>query len=362
MSTGLGRVYKRGDTWWIDYGYRGKRYRESSRSTIKRDARERLRRRLKEIEDGRFVGPSEESVTFEDLTEIIRNDYKVQGRKSLPRLQTALGHLAEHFGGEKALAITTDRLNAYILTRRDEGAADATIQKEMAALKRAFNLARQAGRLSNSAHIPALSVQNVRQGFLTMADVEAVASQLDASLRPIARFGALTGWRKGEIVRLRWRQVDFDAGVVRLDPGTTKNDEGREFPFHVYPQLKILLQEQRERTDAVEKSQSRIVPWVFHRNGRPIKSLEGAWRGACKRAGLEGAWFHDLRRTAVRNLERAGVSRSVATKLTGHKTESVYLRYAITDKAVMEEGVQKLARFHARDRGESAAVSIRHGT
>ena len=90
--------------------------------------------------------------------------------------------------------------------------------------------------------------------------------------------------------------------------------------------------------------------------------MEGAWRGACKRAGLEGAWFHDLRRTAVRNLERAGVSRSVATKLTGHKTESVYLRYAITDKAVMEEGVQKLARFHARDRGESAAVSIRHGT
>jgi integrase len=262
---------------------------ESSRSTLKREARERLRRRLKEIEDGRFVGPSEENVTFEDITEIIRNDYKVRGRKSLPRLQTSLRHLEAHFGGEKALAITTDRLNAYILTRRAEGAADATIQKEMAALKRAFNLARQAGRLSNSPYIPSLSVQNVRKGFLTMADVEAVASQLDASLEPIARFGALTGWRKGEIVRLRWRQVDFDAGVVRLDPGTTKNDEGREFPLHVYPQLKTLLRAQRERTDAIEKSQSRIVPWVFHRNRRPITSLEGAWRGACKRAGLEGA-------------------------------------------------------------------------
>ena len=90
--------------------------------------------------------------------------------------------------------------------------------------------------------------------------------------------------------------------------------------------------------------------------------MDGAWKGACKRAGLAGAWFHDMRRTAVRNLERAGVSRSVAMKLTGHKTESVYLRYAITDKTAMEEGVQKLALFHARDLDEPATASIGHGT
>lgn len=146
-------------------------------------------------------------------------------------------------------------------------------------------------------------------------------------------------------------------GTIRLEPNTTKNAEGRTFPFAALPALAALLDAQRERTRAVERQTGTIVPCIFHRDGRPIRSYRTAWTNACERAASEqrgnarviirpqlvGRLVHDLRRTAVRNLERAGVPRSVAMKLTGHKTESVYRRYAIVVERDLREGVTKLA-------------------
>ena len=119
------------------------------------------------------------------------------------------------------------------------------------------------------------------------------------------------------------------------------------------PPLGALLARQREHTDAVERAQERIIPSVFHRDGAPIKSLRAAWTKATDAAGLVGRIPHDFRRTAVRNLERAGVPRSVAMKLTGHLTESVYRRYAIVSEADLSAGVAKLAALHAEDDGHA---------
>lgn len=109
-------------------------------------------------------------------------------------------------------------------------------------------------------------------------------------------------------------------------------------------------------TKLVERKVGRIIPSVFHRNGEPIKSFRGAWNRACKEAGLQGQLVHDLRRTAVRNLERAGVPRSVAMKLTGHKTESVYTRYAIVSEADLSEGLKKLSSLLKTDLSEPRKV------
>ena len=87
-----------------------------------------------------------------------------------------------------------------------------------------------------------------------------------------------------------------------------------------------------------------MIPWVFHRQGVPIRSYRRAWLSACKRAGLDRI-PHDFRRTAVRNLERAGVPRSVAMQLIGHKTESIYRRYAIVAEADLRDGEAKLTAF-----------------
>jgi integrase len=158
------------------------------------------------------------------------------------------------------------------------------------------------------------------------------------------------------------QDVNFEAGVVRLEPGTTKNREGREFPFAVFQPLADLLEQQRDQTRELERKHGRIIAHVFHRNGKPIKSCVRAWKAACNPAGHEGRLVHDLLRSAVRNLERAGVSRSVAMKLTGHKTEAVYRRYAITSAADLSEGVAKLAVLHGAAKGSPSVVPITKGT
>ncbi|MBW3553721.1 MAG: site-specific integrase [Gemmatimonadetes bacterium] len=321
-----------------------------------------LRRRMEEMGRGRLIGPTAERVTFEDLRDGLMRDYEVNGRRSIDRAKGCLDRLGEFFGMARALEITTDRLNSYVLHRQEDGVARATIRRELAILRRAFTLAVRAGRIPQAPAFPSLSVDNARKGFLDGETLERVVSELPEPLRPVVRFAAFTGWRKGEILSLTWGQVDFEAGVIRLEPGTTKNGEGREFPFRVLPPLAELVEAQREQTRALEREQGRIIPHVFHRDGKRIKSMRTAWDAACRRAGVPDAIFHDLRRTAVRTLERAGVSRSVAMKLTGHKTEVVYRRYAIADAAALAEGVEKLTKLHATSSAERrTVVPIREG-
>lgn len=107
----------------------------------------------------------------------------------------------------------------------------------------------------------------------------------------------------------------------------------------------MVINSQRNRTRKIEREKGTIIPWVFHRNGERIKDFRDACDIACKKVGLRGRLFHDFRRTAVRNLDRASVPRNTAMKFTGHKTESVFKRYAIITKADLAEGVSKLAQL-----------------
>ncbi len=354
-ARGFGRVYqpsyrdrksqqlKKSPTWWIQCSFRGVKHRESSHSINRMDAVKLLRRRLEEMGRGRLVGPEAEKLTFQDLAQMLVDDYAVNARKSAPRAASAIKRLEQFFGFWRALDITSDRVTAYIRARQEIGAKPATIRYELAVLKRMFTLALRAGKLDRKPYLPSIEVRNVRTGFFEYKEFQDVLSQLPDELRPVAAFGYCTGWRRNEILSLQWRQVDFQAGMVRLDPGMTKNDEGRTFPFGALPELAAVLQAQKQRTEAVQHATDQIIPWVFHRNGKRIKNFYKAWRTACEAAGVPGRWMHDFRRSAVRNLERTGVSRSVAMKLTGHKTESVYRRYAIVSESDLSEGVAKLA-------------------
>ncbi len=234
----------------------------------------------------------------------------------------------------------------------------AAIHYELAMLKRMFSLAVAKGRLTGKPYIPTVEVRNTRMGFFEEPEFRAVLSHLPEDLQPIAEFAYLTGWRKMEILTLLWRQIALQAGTIRLEPGTTKNDEGRTFPFHCYPELKALLESLLARTDAFQATSGKIVPWVFHRNGRPIKDYRGAWKKACEAANVLGRIPHDFRRTAVRNLERAGVPRSFVMKLTGHKTESVYRRYTIVSESDLAEGVAKLAALHQSNLGSVSKPKV----
>ena len=130
--------------------------------------------------------------------------------------------------------------------------------------------------------------------------------------------------------------------------------------FPLTPELWEILYRQWEKTRQLQLATGRLIPWVFHRDGKPIKDYYGGWDKACRLAGFPDRVAHDLRRTAVRNLERAGVPRSAAMKMTGHKTESVYRRYAIVDEAMLRESAEKLAAFHeGQKNSHRKGVSIR---
>ena len=150
----------------------------------------------------------------------------------------------------------------------------------------------------------------------------------------------MTGWRiASEVVPLEWRQVDWHGRVVRLEAGTTKNGDARTFPFTAA--LETLLSAQLSEHERLKKA-GRLVPFVFHRDGDPIRDFRGAWDTACEGAGCPGRIPHDCRRTAVRNLVRAGIPERVAMTLTGHKTRSVFERYNIVSDGDLRDAAARL--------------------
>jgi integrase len=186
-----------------------------------------------------------------------------------------------------------------------------------------------------------LAENNVRTGFFDRESFDALRRHLPEAVQPVVTFAYVTGWRiKSEILPLQWRQVDLDAGTVRLDPGTTKNGEGRV--IHLTTELRTVLEAQWAITDEYQRKHEKICAWVFHRNGKQILTIRRCWDTAAKAAGCPGRIPHDLRRTAVRNLVRAGVPERVSMQLTGHKTRSVFERYNIVSDTDLIEAARKL--------------------
>ena len=210
-----------------------------------------------------------------------------------------------------------------------------------------YTLAIQAGKLLTRPYVPMLAENNVRTGSFDREQIDSVIGHLPEALRPMVTFAYITGWRiPSEVLTLQWRQVDLDAGTVRLDPGTTKSGEGRV--IHMTGDLRAVLESQRAITDAYQKERGKICPWVFHRNGEQIRVFRTAWQTACRLAGCPGRIPHDLRRTAVPNFVRAGVSEHVATKLSGQKTASVFRRYDIVSDSDLIDAAERLQAASAK--------------
>jgi integrase len=344
----MGTIFRRGRSYQIQYYKSGRKFRETIRSPRREDAVRALKQREGEVARGITPAIQAERLSFEDMAKDLIRDYEINGRRSLGRAKQSVEPLTDFFSGWRAVTITTDQIRRYVDHRQRADYANATINRELAALKRMFRLAAEAKLLSHD-HVPAIPMLKEaapRKGFFEREQFETLRSHLPEHLKPVVTVAYVTGWRiRSEVLPLEWRQVDFSAETLRLEPGTTKNDEGRMFVMT--PELRAALEAQRKVTDALEDKTDKVVSSVFHRQGRRLKGFRKAWLSACQAAGVPGRLPHDLRRTAVRNLERAGVSRSVAMKMVGHKTESIYRRYAITSEADLREAARKLAALEA---------------
>lgn len=165
-------------------------------------------------------------------------------------------------------------------------------------------------------------------------------------MRPFVEAAFITGWRRGELRGLRWTQVDWEGGTFRLERGTTKSGEPRSFPFAAHPRLAELLIEQRATTLSFKRKRETVCPLVLHRRSHQVAWYYEGWRTGYEKAGVPGRLLHDLRRSAVRKLVRAGASEQVAMSITGHKTRSVFDRYHIVSSNDQGEAVKKLAILH----------------
>jgi integrase len=334
---GTGCVYQRGTVWWLKYSRYGRAYRESTHSTDKRKAEKMLKIRLAEITSGTFVGPQAERVRVEELADDLLREYRINGRKSMDDVETRWKlHLKPFFGVIRAVDVTSEMIARYVDSRQRQEAKNATINRELAALKRMFHLGLKAtpAKVLRIPAFPHLNENNVRKGFLEDGQYRKIVAYCpELWFRAIVECGRTYGWRISELLNMQVNQIDLAQKVIRLEPGTTKNGEGREV-FMTNTVFALLT------TCVTGKAAG---DFVFTRSsGKRVKDFRTTWENACEAAGVPGLLFHDLRRTAARNLRRAGVPETVIMKIGGWRTRSVFERYAIVSRTDIADAMRKL--------------------
>jgi integrase len=356
MTRGQGTLYRQRNSrfWWFRIGFQGRILCASTKTTDKREAREILKQKSRELEaaKGGFVtmpGPEAKRVTVGELLDELLAEYELHSRRSIKGVRSHLKRVREELGEMRVVDLKPKDLTAYQAARHQAEAAGGTINRELALLRRAVR------RFLEDQKLPtprvAMLAESVREGFFTQAEVAKLVKHLPKDLHDFVWFGFYTGWRKGEIASLKWADVDEEAGTLRLSWRKSKNNQARTMALEGALSA-IIKGASIARAERVLKGHD--SPFVFVRgdgtkaHGRPVDDFGVVWRRACKEAGLEGRLFHDLRRSAARTMDRAGVSRHVAMQITGHKTEAMYRRYNIVSESDIRAAMVKTQAYLAK--------------
>jgi integrase len=352
---GQGTVYKRGKTYWIKYYQNGKPYYESSKSDKYADAARLLSKRLADITDGKQAGLRLDKVMLAELVQNLKDDYNLKGQKR-PRTT----YLEKFFDSFRVVDVTSTEITRFINFRKEYGAANATINRELSALKKMLNLGAKSSppKVDRVPHITMLEENNVKKGFFKHQDFLKFREALPYHLKNFVTFAYKTGWRFSEISNLTWKQIDRKNNVVRLDAGTTKNKQGRV--IYLDSELQDIIQQQFV-------NQLVGCKYVFHRVGHRINDFRVIWNTICRQIGLgygyringkyvkkwenkyqSGPTMHDFRRSAVRNMVRAGIPERVAMSISGHKTRSVFERYNIVDEEDLKAAAEQQEKYLAQ--------------
>lgn len=335
----MGSIYKRGTVFWIQYYRNGKPYRETAKTKKESEAKRFLKQREGEIANGKIPGIHFDKVRFNDLSDAFLADYRINEKKSLDRAELSVRQLKTFFDHFRVPEITTPMIQKYIEQRLSDKKSNATINRELSALKRILNLGSQQTppKVDRVPYIPMLKENNVRKGFFEHGEFIALRVALPEHLKGFVTFAYKTGWRVSEIENLRWNQVDLENSIVRLETGETKNNEART--VYLDKELQEVFLAQKER----QKELSKISNYVFpNEDGTDkIRNFRKSWKSACKKAKIGDKLFHDFRRTAVRNMVRAGIPERVAMMISGHKTRSVFERYNVVSETDLRVASQK---------------------
>jgi len=344
---GEGMLLLRGKVWHIQFYVQGRAVRESAKTQVKQVAKELLRRRIIEAQDGNV---SDGRLRYEAMRDYLYADYETNKRKSMlthkdgTRYIGPVPALDAFFKDYKASEITTEVMKRFIRKRQEEEIGNGGINGSIAMLSTMFSLQVKERRFPRNLvpHFPFLEKPKRRRDFLTPDQHATLLKHLPDDIKPLQIVAYDTGARKGELLKLTWNDVDLDSGTVTFHD--TKNGEDRSVPLgqHGIKTLRAL--------HATKKSER-----VFTRNGRPIKNFNRAWVKALNASGLEGKHlFHGNRRSQAVNLMAAGVDKQTAMELTGHKDGQTFDGYRVL---VEEAKRAAIAKRDAAMNGDSSVTA-----
>lgn len=346
----MGMLYRRKKNgvetgpWWMKYYDHGKPIYQSTEKLEKREAQLVLKRAELKIAEGQREGGHIQRARFEDLIPLLKEEYTLKKLKSWDRRSFSLKHLEPVFKGVRLKTITTDKLKAFVTQRLKEGAAPASVNCDLGCFRKMLHLGAQltpplVGRIP---HFPMLAENNVREGFLEHDEFLAIRGAAKDRLKIAMTIAYYTGMRLREIISergLRWEQVDLEEGSIRLSSSQTKTKSPR-IVYMGDDFLRVMRRAREVHLQTYPES-----PYICHYKGKPFDDIDRLWASACRRVGVKGRTFHDLRRTGVRNLIRAGVPETVAMKISGHKTRAIFDRYNITSEDDLKEAAAKLNSY-----------------
>lgn len=327
-TDGSGSIYLRGDIWWVKIRVDGKPVYESSKSPKKSDAIKLRDKLLAKKHRGEITGGTPDKILIGALLDdILKSDIEESTRYVWEKVVEK--NLRPYFGNTRAARLSTDLMDKYRVKRTDEdGVAHSTVNRELSILRTSFHNARKRTppKVNLIPYFPMVKETTVRKGFLSDDTYAKLRDALEHELKALFVCGYVTGIRKSELTDIQWPQVDFESDIIALEPDETKNREGRSVPILKGDMRDLLVAAKKERDENWPDSS-----WVFNRQGKKIKDFRTGWEKACKEAGVPELHFHDLRRSAVRNMRRAGVPQVIRMKISGHKTDSMERRYNIVD-------------------------------
>ncbi|MCF7875357.1 MAG: site-specific integrase [Candidatus Omnitrophica bacterium] len=329
----MGTLRKRNNNWYIDYRAYGKRYKECI-GRNKKLAQEVLHKRMVEVAEGKFLDKKQEAkIKFENFAKDYIEIYSKHNKKDWKKDLTRLRSLKPFFKGKYLSIIKPLQVEQYKAKRIKE-VSPATVNRELACLKHMFTMAIQWGKaeINPVKKVKLFRENNQRVRYLEIEEIEKLLKSCKGYTKRIIEIALNTGMRKGEILGLRWADIDFRRGIIYLLD--TKNSDKREVPIN--NRVKQALVSQLKHKDS---------SYVFcNKDGKPYRDIRKSFVAALNKSGIINFRFHDLRHTFASHLVMSGVDLNTVRELMGHKSLRMTLRYSHLSPAHKQRAVEVLGQ------------------
>jgi len=340
-------IYKRKGTnnneyWYVEISLPGGRKLKRSVGKVgqvtKTIARQYEHDLKKEIKLGRLDILESYIPTLQEFSDdYINHARDVKQKRSWQRDVQLLQPLLKLYRNKKLSDITTKDIEDFKLSRLQE-VSPATVNRSLSVLRHLFNLAKRWKKFfgDNPVSIVGLLEENNQiERILTPNEEKTLIEVSISYLRPIINTALNTGMRKGEILSLKWSDVDFNSSYITINQTNSKSKKQRKVPINIY--LKKLLIELKLKSVQSE--------YVFSDNkGNKVNRIRTAFTAACRRANLKGLRFHDLRHTAATRMVESGANIVAISKILGHSDIKTTMRYTHPENS-LKEAVESLGNF-----------------